>query len=198
MANRSYLYATDDLPGSAEWEANRELQSISEWNYDIPLVFKLLLSGDPLPVRSSIWEVEEKIALAGNFQSGLEHLNAYLARLPAQAAPLVAEAQNFLSRPENIRRYFILECGEIFDMKGENLGEQNIELLTEIQGLPTKTNSLPVPAVEAVGGNNGSFLKRLFGRPTPAPTSDPLQPFYTLGLGNWSNILYFQFEGEKA
>lgn len=194
MADRSYLYATDHLPGSSEWEATRELRSISEWNYDIPLVFKLLLSGAPLPVRSSIWETEEKIALAGEAKVGLEHLNAYLARLPAEAAPLVAEAQSFLSRPENCRRYFVLECGEIFDMEGDNHGEQNLALLVEIRGLPAKINSLPVPSMRT----NVSFLMRLFGRSTRATSRDPLKPFYALGLGNWSSILYFQFEGGEA
>jgi len=136
MANRSYLYASDHLPGSPEWETKHELHGIAEWNYDIPLTFKLLLSGNPRPVKSSIWDTEEKIALAGDAQIGLQHLQAYLARLPPQAAGLAADAQEWLSRPSNVRRYFLLECGEIFEMEDEDVTAQNLELLAEIQALP--------------------------------------------------------------
>ena len=74
MANRSYLYTSEHLPGSPESEKDRDLHSIAEWNYDIPLVFKLLLTGNPIAVESSIWEVSEKIAVAGEFESGLKAL----------------------------------------------------------------------------------------------------------------------------
>ncbi|HLM54223.1 MAG TPA: hypothetical protein VK325_11710 [Pseudoxanthomonas sp.] len=199
MANRSYLYASDRLPGSPEWEAKRELHGIAEWNYDIPLTFKLLLSGNPRPVRSSIWDTEEEIALAGDAQAGLLRLQAYLARLPPQAAELAAEAQGWLSRPSNVRRYFVLECGEIFDMEDEDFTAQNLALLAEIQALSARLDSLPVPALAVASADTGSkkkggFLERFLGRPEPAPLPNPLAPFHSLGLGNcWSDALYHDF-----
>ncbi len=45
MANRAYLYSTSFLPG-AETEFRR-IVGLSEWSYDIPLAFKLLLTGNP-------------------------------------------------------------------------------------------------------------------------------------------------------
>jgi hypothetical protein len=190
MANRCYLYATDHLPGSPEWGKQRQLQSIGEWSLDIPLTFQLLLSGDPIPVRSSIWNSEENIALAGEARAGLECLNAYLALLPSNAAPLVTETTEFFSRLENCRKYFVLECGEIFDLRGKNLAAQNNELLKEIRELSSDIASLPVPGPDAPRG----LLMRLFSR----RSTDPLDYFYPLGLGNWSKILYYQFDENEA
>lgn len=186
MANRCYLYATDHLPGSPEWERQHPLQGLGEWSRDIPLTFQLLLGGNPIPVRSSIWDSEEKIAIAGEARTGLECLNAYLASLPSIAAPLVSETAEFFSRPENFRRYFLLECGEIFDLRGKDPAAQNNALLKEIREMSSNIAGIPVPDPDAPRG----LLMRLFGR----RSTDPLDHFYPLGLGNWSNILYYQFD----
>lgn len=51
------------------------------------------------------------------------------------AQDLIAEAIEFLSKPENQNQYFVLECGEIFD-KGETpLLEQNLALLEQVNNL---------------------------------------------------------------
>lgn len=52
MANRSYLYSTNVVPGPDVKKATRTLTGISEWNYDIPIIYKLLLSGNPRPCKS--------------------------------------------------------------------------------------------------------------------------------------------------
>ncbi|HGF4956801.1 hypothetical protein ACEV9O_22595 [Vibrio parahaemolyticus] len=198
MANRSYLYTTNHLPESPEWEDVKDLHSISEWNYDIPLAFKLLLSGNPMAVKSSIWETPEKIAIAGDFQTGLTALNDYLSRLPPEAEPLVTETKSFLSKSSNERKYFILESGEIFEMSDSSLEEQNLALLEEIKSISNEINALAVPKSVIPEVPQRSFLDKLLGR-TQEPTKyDPLEPFYGLGLGNWSNLLYFQFGEEKA
>jgi len=195
VANRSYLYTTDHLPESSEWEANKNLHSISEWGYDIPLVFKLLLTGNPLAVKSSIWGVSEKIALAGEFQIGLGVLEEYFARLPAEAEPLINEARSFLSKISNQRKYFILECGEIFDMEEGSLYEKNLSLIEEINELKSNISNINVPKVINVELPKRGLLDRLLGKKQVQPKSDSLKPFYPLGLGNWSNVLYFQFDG---
>ena len=46
MANRSYLYASDVIPAPDVDPDRRRMTVISEWNYDIPVAFKLLLSGN--------------------------------------------------------------------------------------------------------------------------------------------------------
>ena len=194
MANRSYLYTTDHLPESPEWNEKRNLHSIAEWNYDIPLAFKLLLTGNPLAVKSSIWEIPEKIAIAGEFQSGLNALEEYLARLPCEAESLVKEAREFLSKPSNERKYFILECGEIFDMEEGSLEERNLSLLEEINGLRNYISEIDVPEAHILDVPKQGLIDKLFSRKQEQPKSDPLEPFYGIGLGNWSNVLYFQLE----
>jgi hypothetical protein len=196
VANRSYLYTTDHLPESPEWDEKRDLHSIAEWNYDIPLAFKLLLTGNPIAVKSSIWETPERIAIAGEFKSGLNALEGYLARLPSEAGPLVTEAKEFLLKASNERKYFILECGEIFDMEDDSLEERNLSLLQEIDSLKPEISKINVPTAPIIELPKLSLIDRLFGKKQEHPKSDPLEPFYVIGLGNWSNILYFQFEDE--
>jgi hypothetical protein len=196
VANRSYLYTSEHLPGSPESEKDRDLHSIAEWNYDIPLVFKLLLTGNPIAVESSIWEVSEKIAVAGDFESGLNALETYLKRLPSEAEPLIKEAREFLSKTSNQRRYFILECGEIFEMEEYSLEESNQILLEEIRELGNQITKIDVPKAIRVEPPKQSFFGKLFGIKPEQPKLDPLEPFYDIGLGNWSNILYFQFGDE--
>ncbi|CAA0104231.1 Uncharacterised protein [BD1-7 clade bacterium] len=196
MANRSYLYTTDHLPESPEWDEQRDLHSIAEWNYDIPLAFKLLLTGNPIAVKSSIWETPERIAIAGEFKSGLNVLQEYLARLPSEAEPLVTEANEFLLKASNERKYFILECGEIFDMDEGSLEDRNLSLLQEISSLKPDISKLHVPIAPKIELPKLSLIDRLFGKKQEQEKSDPLEPFYGIGLGNWSNILYFQF-GEE-
>jgi len=198
VANRSYLYSTNLIPGSDFKKEEREFIGISEWNYDIPIVFKLLLSGNPIACKSSIWEMPDNIALVGDYEKGVERLKNFLAQISLpEAQPLIREALEFLALNENRKRYFVLECGEIFDMGNEPIPEQNLQLLENINSIEAEIEValrtlVPLPAEEP---KSQGLLAKLFGK-KPAPTSpkaDPLMPVYELGLGNWSNILYFDF-----
>lgn len=123
MANRSYLYSTNIVPGPDAEAQGRKLIGISEYNYDIPIVFKLLLSGNPRTCPSSIWDCNDDIALLGDYDAGLANLEAFLAQIQTPAAqPLIAEALEFLRKPENHNPYFVLECGEIFEMSDPDPG----------------------------------------------------------------------------
>ncbi|PID60675.1 MAG: hypothetical protein CSB44_09865 [Gammaproteobacteria bacterium] len=184
MANRSYLYSTDNLPESEEWTKKRILRSLSETNYDIPLVFKLLLSGNPIAVKSTIWEYDGKIAIAGEYESGLKNLEDYLSRLPAEAEQLVTEAMTFLSDKANRRKYFILECGEIFNMTEGDLEEKNLALLEEIKELKNNIHAIDVP----------TLLESKDVSDQNAPQTDFAKQLHRIGLGYWANILYYQFD----
>lgn len=198
MANRSYLYSTNVMPGPSAKANGRKLIGISEWNYDIPIVFKLLISANPKICPSSIWDNQEGIALIGDYASGVQNLEGFLSRIALPSAqPLIAEALEFLSKSENQNQYFVLECGEIFDMGDTPLQEQNLALFEQVQNLQPEIDmalqSLLPPSAEPpkpVG-----FLAKLFGRVSEPPKQDhdPMQSIYSLGLGNWSNILYFDF-----
>lgn len=198
MANRSYLYSTNVIPGPGAKANGRKLVGISEWNYDIPLVFKILLSGNPRTCPSSIWDNSEDIALIGDYADGVKNLEGFLSQIELPAAQgLIGEAIEFLNKPENRNQYFVLECGEIFDMGDTPLLEQNRALLGEVKDLQPEMEQalqslLPPPAVTP---EPAGLFARLFGRrPEPPPPAQDVMPvIHGLGLGNWSNILYFDF-----
>lgn len=192
MANRSYLYSSDHLPESPEWLAKKKLHGIAEYRYDIPLVFKILLGGDPVAVKSSIWDTTEKIAIAGDYARGVKNLTGYVARIADPVArPLIDEALGFLNSPAHARKHFILESGEIFELSDKGLGDSSMALLGEIRDLGARISSLEVPKPAKVGGG---FLSRLFGSKAP----DPRSPYYEIGLGSWTDILYFDFSENEA
>ncbi|MBI0426321.1 hypothetical protein [Psychrobacter sp. NG27] len=203
MANRSYLYSTNIIPEPNQNESSRVLTGISEYNYDIPIVFKVLLSGNPQACISVIWDSAEKIALIGDYQTGVQNLEEFLAKivLPEAQVP-IAEALEFLKDPKNQSQYFILECGEIFEMSETPVEVQNLSLLNQIKNLQPEIAAAyqlllpPTPVVSKQPKPIG-FLAKLFGRRPTSPKALPVhhseQAIYDLGLGLWSNILYFDF-----
>jgi hypothetical protein len=192
MANRSYLYASDHLPGSAEWEKQKDLRSIGEYRYDIPLTFQILLSGAPRAVRSSIWDTPQLIAIAADAKTGLARLDRYLTLLPPEAGKLVAETRAFFADPANVKKYFILEGGEILELTDRDLAEQNLELVSAFGAITDDVSKLEVPSPVPPP----SFFRRLLGNRRRSWRDDPLMPFYEIGLGSWSSVLYFQFGAE--
>lgn len=192
MADRSYLYASNHAPDSTEWQSKRDLHGISEYSYAIPLTFKILLSGNPIATRSSIWATSEKLAISGNYQLGVRNLEQFLSRISEpKAAPLVEEAIQFLRDPRNVREHFILECGEIFDLTKGSLEEKNYALLNEIEEISSSLDSIELPSLVQPG-----FLSRLFSNKNRP--FDPLTSYYEIGLGFWSDILYFDFSENET
>jgi hypothetical protein len=196
MANRSYLYASDHLPGSAEWERQKDLRSIGEYRYDIPLTFQILLSGAPMAVRSSIWDTPQLIAIAADAKTGLARLERYLTLLPPEAKELVDETRAFVADPANVRKYFVLEGGEILELTDRDLAEQNREFVSRFGSITDDVSKLDVPSPKPAPSALRSFFRRLLGNRRRSWRDDPLMPFHEIGLGAWSNVLYFQF-GEE-
>jgi len=206
MANRSYLYSTNIIPEANQNDSSRVLTGISEYNYDIPIVFKVLLSGNTQACLSVIWDNPEKIALIGDYASGVQNLEAFLAgiTLPAAQAP-ITEALEFLKIPENQNQYFILECGEIFAMSETPIEAQNLALLNQVQNLQPEIEAayqslLPPAKVMNEQPKPIGLLAKLFGRrptlPKALSANESDQAIFSLGLGLWSNILYFDFSEE--
>ena len=194
MANRCYLYTTDHLPGSAEWTEKKAMRGISEWPDAIPLSFQILLSGNPVAVPSSIWDSTELLALAGDSETGLRRLMAYLQLLPAQAEPLVAETKAFFAIPENHQKYFVLETREIFDYADREMAEKNAEIISQISAIGDDLSKLYLP--EPASGE--PFFRGLLRRLLKMPPPGPLEPYYEVGLGLWSNILYYDFSPQQS
>ncbi|MDH5433590.1 MAG: hypothetical protein OEY19_06560 [Gammaproteobacteria bacterium] len=195
MANRSYLYSTNIKPESETVPDGRILHGISEYNYDIPLIFKVLMSGNPTVCHSSIWNTEEKIALIGDYSSGVEKLKSFLEKIDnPEASQLINEALEFINRSENVQEYFILECGEIFEMEDEDMEKQATKLIdeiinntdAEIKRILDKIKADGVPAKQ-------SWLSRMIGNKPNEDNKAIQKRLFSLGLGNWSNILYYNF-----
>lgn len=194
MANRSYLYACNHIPGERD-VPEQNLIGLSECNYAIPLVYKILLCGSPRSSRSRIWNTEDEIAIVGEFEAGLHRLTEFLKKIEIEEAQLdIRNTIQFLNKPENKATYFLLECGEIFDMTDDNLAEQNTLLLDEIMS-PYNSMALALaninPALLQAEKKRIQFFKRKHNRAKALP--EALSAVAQLGLNNWSNALYFDF-----
>jgi hypothetical protein len=194
MANRCYLYSTNFIPGAAATEHRRAV-GIAEFAYDIPLVFKLLLSGNPRPCSSLIFEGTDEIALVGDYEPGLARMLQFLDDVRHPAVPsLREEAQEFLESEENRNSYFVLEGGEVFAMTAESLIKENQKLLAELVDLEPRI----VKAIAEIEAriqeetHPPGFLARLFGARTPVRKDDSSDLVYRLGLGNWTNVLFYE------
>lgn len=102
MANRSYLYSLSNRP-TAYTDRPETISGVSEWNYDIPFMYRLLMSGDPQLCASLISdglesdEGDEKVklyAISGQFEPGFARVKRFFAivRFLAEQAPAVAPA----------------------------------------------------------------------------------------------------------
>ncbi|HSQ58284.1 MAG TPA: hypothetical protein VLM40_21355 [Gemmata sp.] len=195
MANRSYLYSSQVVPSPETKLGATGLNGISEWNYDIPVTFKILLSSNPRKCRSSIWEVPDEIAIAGDYDPGVERLLKFLDRISIpEVTPLKEEARSFLTDSANKGHYFVLECGELFEMEDEPLSEQNESLLEEIQNIDRVMDDAiaKLPKSAPTPPKSGGFFSRLLGKKPPSTEKQATEDtLCSLGLGHWSNILYY-------
>lgn len=135
MANKSYLYAI---------KKNNKVEGICECNYEIPFVFKILVSGKLQTVPSRIFESSELIALQGDFEIGKKRLYDFLDNLllncecyTDELSSKIQNTKKFLDAIE--AKYFYLDCSEIYDMHDTPIGEQNKQLYDEINNLNRET-----------------------------------------------------------
>jgi hypothetical protein len=153
-------------------------------------VFRVLLSGSPRECHTSIWPVEEKIALIGNYAQGVERLKKFFSQITNQhATQFIDEAIEFLEKPENVNEYFILECGELYAMVDENreaMEKLNYEVLEEVRYDIDEDEEIILEEIN-------SFEPRKKGK---SRKNEILRQFYEIGLGYWSNILYYHFGAE--
>lgn len=182
MANRSYLYACSRIPGPLDEEEELDYASIAEFPYDIPVVYRLLMSANPRVCYSMIWDSDEPLALAADYDAGVERFAAFCARIDLpEAQPLIQDALDFLNHPENKLDYFVLEAGELYAMGDRPEDEQNLALLVDLQD--------PEPYVEMA-------LRTLRDACDPKSSvarqgTDPAMAMRLMGFGSWSEHLYY-------
>jgi hypothetical protein len=202
MSNRCYLYSTDTLPAQGAADPAASLTGISEWDDDIPLVYKILLSADPAACRSSISDSAANTAIAGDYAAGLEQLKAFMNRLTAPAAqPLVAATLEFFDNPLNAKKYLVLEAAEIFDYNSEPHEQQNEELLQEIKDLDEEIETAlaeVLPSPVAAPDRRGLFGRLFRAGPVQAAATPDVdaEEIEALGFGNWSDTLYYDLKAD--
>ncbi|QOF79353.1 hypothetical protein [Variovorax sp. 38R] len=102
MANRSYLYSLSNRPTSYA-DRPETISGVSEWNYDVPFMYRLLMSGDPQLCASLISdgldddEADEKVklyAISSRFEPGFVRVKRFIdiVRFLAAQAPAVTPA----------------------------------------------------------------------------------------------------------
>lgn len=132
MANRAYLYAVK--------KDNSNVSGICECNYDIPFVFKILISCNTKMVSSKIFQNDKLIALQGNYEEGVKKLYDFFDRLLTDQELYIDELDFKIKNTRKFfeainAEYFYLDCAEIYDMNSIPLEEQNKNLFSEINNI---------------------------------------------------------------
>lgn len=120
MSNRSYLFSMPKKCG------------ISNFSYDIPLSYKILVSQDASIVKSIIWNIPELIAIQGSFIKGRQKLYSFFDELlnlnmldNFLLLKKINNTKEFLDSHDIQGDFFHLENGEIYDMNDFDLETQN-------------------------------------------------------------------------
>ncbi len=194
MANRSYLYATDGVvtkPGE-----HVEKTGLSEYNYDLPLAFRLLVSQNPTLSYSAIWDCPTKIAIVGDFLAGRQKLFDFLDELMKieEAAgcvmPDVAETKRYLTDPARVKQYAILECGELFMLGGAFEDEDADEEEEDDAKRFEKQNERLLKEIAETDKLASDFLAKI---KKPELSDDEFNELLdSLGIGGWTEVLYYQ------
>lgn len=219
MANRSYLYALSSQPTQYA-DRPETITGLSEWPYDVPLAYYILLSGNPRLCASLVSDGFENdspdnrtrlYAITGDFETGLARFERFAA-VVRRAAPdtstllrdSLAEAADFLTNHRN--RYFLLETIELDCMSAADGAA-----LQEAAQKHVAAAWAAGAAVDAL--SRFDFMATRQFRRAIADGRDSLAPFKGLsladdfdhrdkdrimGVGFWTTILYFALEDRQA
>ena len=134
MANRSYLYSLDVFPNYLKPRAI----GLSESEYNIPLIYRILVSSAPQATESILFSGQEKIAITADYDGGVRKLEEFFSKLPQEYKEKADNVIKFLKDYKNRQLYIHLECAEIFEMEAESddeLEKKNAELVEEIKNI---------------------------------------------------------------
>ena len=134
MANRSYLYSLDVFPNYLKPRAI----GLSESEYNIPLIYRILVSSAPQATESILFSGQGKIAITADYDGGVRKLEEFFSKLPQEYKAKADNVIKFLKDYKNRQLYIHLECAEIFEMEAESddeLEKKNAELVEEIKNI---------------------------------------------------------------
>jgi hypothetical protein len=187
MANRAYLYSINKIPVKGSDTAGINIVGLSEHNWAVPIAFNVLVSGNPKICKSLIYE-DENTGILGEYEKGLECLQKLLQLVRENNVQYTEvferkcrEAEEFLNGKKIKQKYFFLELGEIFIMEGE--------ILNQPQDFLENNKYLR----KLIDNRDFESLNRYnFGKDLRSHWEE------SLGLGYWSDILYFDFSRPKS
>ena len=134
MANRSYLYSLDVFPNYLKPRAI----GLSESEYNIPLIYRILVSSATQATESILFSGQGKIAITADYDGGVRKLEEFFSKLPQEYKEKADNVIKFLKDYKNRQLYIHLECAEIFEMEAESddeLEKKNAELVEEIKNI---------------------------------------------------------------
>ena len=200
MANRCYLYASDRAPSLEHPLRDEEFVEIAEWGWYMPIAFELLASANPAPCPSTQFEGPDAVALTSDYDTGVSRLLRYLGRIDSSDAVLLRnKAAVFFASPARRRRYFLLEPEEVMDnYGGDSMRDVTARLFARLRDAEAAAEAVRAslrfwsPPPRSARHDPRSLLARLFGKPSqPASPDRPPAHLTALGLGNWSDELYY-------
>ena len=201
MANRSHLYSTNKIP-TKKFDPD-VVTGLSEFNYDIPLVYKILLTSRPQKCFSIIWDNQE-IGIAGEYKNGVDKLAKFLNLLEEENInnkeeyqKYHKEALDFLNKESNKDNFILLEAGEIFDISGVPLDEAVNDLVNEINLISKELDYLfnlkekpkkwySIFSNGILSKSNIEVFRKL-----------KLNWKENFGIDCWSNVLYYDFPKKR-
>lgn len=182
MANRAYLYSVDKKPTDQN-RGKLNIKGLSEWNWQIPPSYLMLISGTPELSKSLIWKSDEKVAVLGKYDKGIKNLELLFNLVRNNNVQFLEvynrisrESLDFLESNKVRQNFIILEGGELFEM-GNGMSENAASYVLE-----DSQNML-----KAVREGNIEAINKY--------VSDDITTHWEdlLGMNNWSDILYFNF-----
>ena len=188
MANRTYLYITDDV------EKREKIRGIAEYNYDFPLLFKIMCSTEPVPGKSSIFNLEEKAAIISEMSGGIDKIKNFLLKMKEEKSTLgsgkelvVSETcekiMEFLDKNKFLDegyKYFLLEAAELYEMEADSHKEFEKLTLRDIEEINNTVKD--VEYFMETGILNDSILEKI-------GTYEKFQ----YELSSFSEYLYYDF-----
>ena len=188
MANRTYLYITDDV------EKREKIRGIAEYNYDFPLLFKIMCSTEPVPGKSSIFNLEEKAAIISEMSGGIDKIKSFLLKMKEEKSTLGSgkelvgsetceKIMEFLDENKFLDegyRYFLLEAAELYEMEADSHKEFEKLTLRDIEEINNTVKD--VEYFMETGILNDSILEKI-------GTYEKFQ----YELSSFSEYLYYDF-----
>jgi len=165
MANRSYLYSLGNRP-TTYYDRPETISSLSEWAYDVPFVYRLLMSADPQLCASLVAEGldddedddenEGEEALEADDQEADEDEEEDDEGEDEDQPPrLHAISSPFAPGLERVRRF--------------------AEIVKAIATAAPAAQPAPAPIVAPTPASLLGRLARMFSAPAPAPVEAPVQ-----------------------